>query len=220
MSKMPFRTVLALFPLLVAPVLAEVPDTEAPAPSYGLAFSVLDPEHALRDSVAPDIRQRIVQRVQAETSRGDVWTATMFSGLAAVSAELDRLQAEGRLDGPSRQDIAKLAAVALADFLVEAHAELLPALATFTEESETLGDSPIERICACDKSGSRACGCQVHETGAACSYSVMCPTVLRAACSAVNLHLCIAETMGQIFLAEPRMLRPSEESRELPKRTR
>ena len=220
MNTKPFRAILALFPLLAAPALAEATMPEAPPPSYGLAFSVLDPGKALRDSVAPDIRERIVQRVHADTRRGDVWTTTMFSGLAVVSGELDRLAAEGHLDGPARQDIAKLAAVALADFLVEVHAELLPALATFTEDTQTLGNSPIERICECDKSGSRACGCLVNQGGSACTYSVICPSVLRASCSAVNLHLCIAETVGEIFFAEPRELRPSEAPRARPARTR
>jgi len=209
----------ALITLLATPALAQVEIDEAPPPSYGTAFAVLDPDHAVRDAVAPDIAQRVVHRVQGDTARGELWTETMFSALAAVSSEVGRLDREGRLDGPSRRDVATLATIAVADFLVDAHPELLPVLTGFSEDLEPL-DSPIERLCECDKSGSRACGCQVGSTGSgSCNYKVLCPSVLRAACSAVNLHLCIAETLSGLFVPERDDPRPADGQRR-PVRTR
>ena len=209
MSKKSFRATLALFLLLGAPALAGVTMPEAPPPSYGLAFSLLDPDHAIRDSVAADLRDGLVQRVESDTVRGELWTETMFSALAAVSAEINRLADEGRLDAAGRPDVGALAAIAVADILVHAHPELGPALGALSD----LQGSPIEEICACDKSGSRACGCEVREKGGDCVYTVLCPTYGRAFCSAVNLEMCITKAVFGLFSPDHTGLRSGDATR-------
>jgi hypothetical protein len=206
--------------VLAGPAVARGVTPEAVAPAYGIAFSVLDPDRSVRDAVAPDLTQRILVRLQEGAARGELWSETMFSALAAVSAELTEIDREGRLEASSRRETASVAAIAVVDFVVDAHPELLPALAGFTEDAGTMG-SPIERICECDKSGSKACGCQVSSTGSGdCNYSVLCPSALRAACSLVNLNLCIAETVSSVFSPERREVLPGEGSRTRPARTR
>ena len=216
MSKNPFRAILAILPLLAAPALAEVARPEAPPPSYGLAFSVLDPAQVLRDAVDPDLRDRIVRRVESDTVRGELWTETMFSALRAVSAELNLLHEEGRLDATVRKDVGALAAVAVADTLVHAHPELGPVLGALSD----LQGSPIEEICACDKSGSRACGCEVRQKGGDCNYDVLCPTYGQAFCSAVNLEMCITKAVFGLFSPEHGGLRSDDASRSSGLRTR
>ena len=217
MNTKPFRAILALFPLLAAPALAEVTMPEAPPPSYGLAFSVLDPEHVVRNAVDPDLRDRLVQRVESDTVRGALWTETMFSALAAVTAEVNRLQDEGRLDAAGRKDIGALAAIAVADTLVHTHPELGPALGALAD----LQDSPIEEICECDKSGSRACGCDVRQKGAGdCNYDVLCPSFGKALCSTVNLEMCITKTVMGLFSPTHGVSRPGNATRAGGERTR
>jgi hypothetical protein len=216
MNTKPFRAILALFPLLATPALAEVAMPEAPPPSYGLAFSVLDPDRAVRDAVDPDVRDRLVQRVESDTVRGSVWTETMFSALTAVTAELNRLNDEGRLDAAGRKDVGALAAITVADTLVHVHPELGPALGALAD----LQGSPIEEICDCDKSGSRACGCDVREKGGDCVYDVLCPSFGRALCSTVNLEMCITKAVFGLFSPNSGVSRPEDTTRSSGARTR
>jgi len=190
----------AILPLLATPALAQVAIAEARSGSSGIAFSTLDPDQTIRKAVDRDVSRRIVQRVRRDTTRGEGWTETMFSALAAVSSEINRLDREGRLDGPSRREIGALAAIAVVDVVIDEHPELTPVLAGFSEDEDQYPPSPIERLCACDRSGSEACGCQVTSSGAGeCEYRVLCHGWIRAGCSAVNIELCIAETVVDII---------------------
>ena len=68
------------------------------------------------------------------------------------------------------------------------------------DDAFTEGLSPIESMCECDKRGSRACGCLVISTGSgSCEYKVACPTFGKAFCSALNVELCIAGTVTDVF---------------------
>jgi len=190
--------VVASFSLLAPPSSARTGPVEDPVPAPGVAFSVLDPKGEIRDVVGAEIERRFVERLREETAPSEVWTQTMFSALGVVAAELEGLEREGRLDGPSRREIGALAVIAVVDVLVDRHPGLMPALSGFGGDLDAL-DSPIERLCACDKSGSKACGCSVWSTGpGSCNYRVLCNHWTRAACSAINLEMCIAQTVFEI----------------------
>lgn len=172
-----------------------------PLQTFGPATAMLDPAQTLRRSVDPGIAGEIAGRLQRDTHRGDVWTETLFGTLAVATAEIHELSADGRLSDSNRRKIAALTAVLIVDRVVELHPEQLPVVGA-SLSSSTEGPSPIERICECDKRGSRACGCRVYNTGAgSCEYRVLCPSVLKAGCSAVNVEMCIADTVLGIFSA-------------------
>lgn len=171
-----------------------------PSRADGPAMAILDPGHDLRRAVDLDVAGEIVGRLQREAHRGSVWTETLFGTLAVATAKIHEFSAEGRMSESNRHEIAALTALLVVDRVVELHPEMLPVVGTTL--SKTSGRSPIERICECDKSGSRACGCRVYNTGAgSCEYKVACPSVLKAGCSAVNVELCVAETVLDIFSA-------------------
>ena len=194
----------AMLPFLANAAPVREPLGDGRSGSDGPAFSRLDPDRSIRGTVDRDVSRRIVQGVQRDTRRGEIWTETLFSALGAVSAEITRLDREGRLAGPSRHEIGALAVIAVLDAVVAEHPELEPALNGFAEDLDQLEASPVERICSCDRSGSKACGCSVLSTGPGeCNYKVQCPTLGRAFCSAVNLEMCVAESVMDIVHLAP-----------------
>jgi len=172
-----------------------------PLRTDGPAMALLDPEQQLRRTVDPEIAGEVAGRLQREAHRGRVWTETLFETLAVASAQINELSANGRMSDFNRTEIAALTALLVVDKVVELHPEIAPVVAAnLSDSSDDL--SPIERICACDQRGSRACGCRVMSTGAgSCEYRVMCPGLLKAGCSAVNIEMCIAETVIGIVSA-------------------
>jgi hypothetical protein len=171
-----------------------------PSRSEGPAIAMLDPERSLRRAVDIEVAGEIVGRLQREAHRGSVWTETMFDTLAVATGKIHEFSVDGRMEDSNRHEIAALTALLVVDRVVELHPEMLPVVGASLSMSS--GGSPIERICACDKSGSRSCGCKVQNTGSgSCEYKVMCPSVLKAGCSAVNVELCVAQTVLGIFSA-------------------
>jgi hypothetical protein len=163
-------------------------------------MAILDPGQDLRRSVDLEVAGEMVGRLQREAHRGGVWTETLFGTLAVATAKIHEFSADGRMSESNRHEIAAMTALLVVDRVVELHPEMLPVVGASL--SRTSGSSPIERICECDKRGSRACGCRVYNTGpGSCEYKVACPSVLKAGCSAVNVELCIAETVLEIFTA-------------------
>jgi hypothetical protein len=170
-----------------------------PLQTDGPAMALLDPEQQLRRVVDPEIAGELAGRLQREAHRGHVWTETLFATLAVATAQINELDASGRMSDSNRHEIAALTALLVVDKIVELHPGLAPVVAANLSGSDD-DPSPIERICACDRRGSRACGCRVLSTGAgSCEYRVMCPGVLKAGCSAVNIEMCIAETVIGLF---------------------
>jgi len=172
-----------------------------PLQTDGPAMALLDPEQQLRRAVDPEIAGELAGRLQREAHRGHVWTETLFDTLAVATAQIDELHASRRMSDSDRHEIAALTALLVVDKVVELHPEIAPVVA-----ANLLGSdddlSPIERMCACDRRGSIACGCRVQSTGAgSCEYRVMCPGLFKAGCSAVNIEMCIAETVFGIFSA-------------------
>jgi hypothetical protein len=173
-----------------------------PIQSVGPAAALLDPDKGLRRSVDPKIAGGIVDRLQQETRRGSVWTETLFGTLAVATAEIHELIADGRMDESNRREIAALTVLLVVDRVVELHPEHLPVVGASVSRPSG-GTSPIEKICECDRRGSIACGCRVQSTGpGSCEYRVMCPSYFSAGCSAVNIELCIADTILGIFTAK------------------
>ena len=165
----------------------------------GPATGLLDPDERLRRAVDPEIAGELADRLRREAHRGRVWTETLFGALAVATAEIDELTLGGRMNDSNRHEIAALTALLVVDQVVEIHPELGPVVAANLSQSRD-DRSPIERICDCDRRGSRACGCQVQSTGPGrCEYRVLCPGMLRAVCSAVNVEMCIAETVIEII---------------------
>ena len=202
---MSMRTLVGSIVLCAAAVALAAPTTLGraadPMQAFGPATAMLDPGQSLRRTVDPEIAGEIAGRLQRDTHRGSVWTETLFGTLAVATAEIHELSADGRMSDSNRREIAALTAVFIVDRVVELHPEQLPVVGASLSRSSG-GPSPIERICECDKRGSRACGCRVYNTGAgSCEYRVLCPTVLKAGCSAVNVEMCIAETVLAIFSA-------------------
>jgi hypothetical protein len=202
---MSIRTLLRSLVFLAVVAAIHGPGVRAEAgrrpPVNGPAVNMLDPGHELRRAVAPGVTAEIASRLRRNVERGIVWTETMFATLAVATAEIHELDRDGRMTDSNRHEIAAMTALLVVDTVVELHPELLPAVgASLSRVAATA--SPIERICQCDKSGSRACGCRVIETGpGSCEYRVMCPSVLNALCSAVNVEMCVAETVTGILTA-------------------
>ena len=115
---------------------------------------MLDPGQSLRRAVGPEIAGEIAGRLQRDTHRGSVWTETLFGTLAVATAEIHELDADGRMSDSNRREIAALTAVLIVDRVVELHPEQLPVVGASLSRSSG-GPSPIERICECDKRGSR-----------------------------------------------------------------
>lgn len=180
--------------LALSPAVAGPP---GPARPDGPALSLADPDHTLRRSVDPAVVARLHGRLEREPLRGRVWTETLFRTLAAVASEIDALEMQGQLDGDTRREIGALSVLLAVDEIVDAHPELEP---TVTYALASVGPSPIERICMCDKRGSIACGCHVSSTGPGeCEYRVQCPSYMKAGCSVVNFEMCISETVIDII---------------------
>lgn len=172
-----------------------------PIQTAGPVADMLDPEKSLRRAVDPKIADGIADRLQQETHRGSVWTETLFGALAVATAEIHALDADGRMSDSNRREIAALTVLLVVDRVVELHPEQLPVVGASVSRP-TGGASPIEKICECDMRGSIACGCRVQSTGpGSCEYRVMCPSFFSAGCSAVNVELCIADTILGIFTA-------------------
>jgi hypothetical protein len=202
MSKKTLVASIALSVLFVASVApCAFAKSADPIRIAGPATAMLDPGQSLWRSVDRKVAREIVDRLQQETQRGSVWTETMFGTLAVATAELHELDAEGRMTDSNRREIAALTALVVVDRIVELHPEQLPVVGASMSRA-TGQPSPVERMCDCDKRGSVACGCNVYQTGAgSCEYKVLCPTLRGAACSAVNVELCVAETVLGIFTA-------------------
>ena len=192
--------------VLIAAVVASAAPSMAgrvidPSRADGPAMAMLDPGQSLRRAVDLEVASEIVGSLQREAHRGSVWTETLFGTLAVATAKIHEFSDDGRMTDSSRHDIAALVVLSVVDRVVELHPELLPVVGA-TLSKAFGGPSPIERICDCDKRGSQACGCRVFNTGAgSCEYKVMCPSVLKAGCSAINIELCVAETVLSIFSA-------------------
>jgi len=202
---MSMRTLVGSIVLCAAVVASAAPTALGrvadPLQTFGPATAMLDPGQSLRRSVGPEIAGEIAGRLQRDTHRGGVWTETLFGTLAVATAEIHELSADGRLSDSNRRKIAALTAVLIVDRVIELHPEQLPVVGASLSRPSG-GPSPIERICECDKRGSRACGCRVYNTGAgSCEYRVLCPGLLKAGCSAVNVEMCVAETVLGIFSA-------------------
>jgi len=192
----PILCVALLGLLMTIPALAARGDARPPSASV---TARIDPDRQIRRAVDPDVADRIAHALQRKTRRGQVWTETMFDALAVASAELSLLAEHGILAEHGRHEIAAYAVLTIVETVVDLHPELESTVATKSTFDEP---SPIEKICACDKRGSAACGCTVYKTGAGgCQYRVGCPGMLKAGCSAVNLEMCIAQTVFDLLIA-------------------
>jgi hypothetical protein len=165
-------------------------------PAVSQTFSLLDPDGEISRRIDPDIASHLVDRLRRETRRSPSGGQTLFDALRVAASELEALESRGVLDSDNRPVIGAFVVLAVVDLMVERHPRLALDLRT---RSSSDGTSPIERMCSCDRSGSRACGCLVSSTGSGtCQYRVWCGSFLRAACSAVNLELCIAREVIDI----------------------
>ncbi|HXV76034.1 MAG TPA: hypothetical protein VD788_06890 [Candidatus Polarisedimenticolaceae bacterium] len=196
MKQTAWRVALATFLVLaVWPVAAE---SRRPPVDVGPAFDLLDPTGEVLATVDEEIAGRMIARLKRETRRTEGLPEATFEALAIASSELRALDSAGALETESRPAIGALAMIAVVDALVEHFPEIEGRLAAQTRSDEP---SPIEKICTCDRSGSRACGCLVVSTGGGgCQYRVSCGTWGSATCSAVNFEMCIArEVIGIVW---------------------
>lgn len=168
---------------------------EKPRRSEPTLFESHPAAEAARDSVDPHLGARLRGELERRVARGATWAETLFHALSVMSAQIDALEREGVLRR-DRVSIGAFLTVSVLQLMVDLHPELRDEV----DDAFTEGLSPIERMCECDKRGSRACGCLVISTGSgSCEYKVSCPTYGKALCSAVNVELCIADAITDIF---------------------
>ena len=148
-----------------------------------------------RRSIDPGLGARLRGELERRVARGTNWPETLFNALSVMAAQIDTLERDGILQ-KDRVSIGAFLTVSVLELMIDLHPELRDKI----DDAFTEGLSPIERMCDCDKRGSRACGCLVISTGAgSCEYKVSCPTFGRAFCSAVNVELCVADTITNIL---------------------
>jgi hypothetical protein len=163
----------------------------------GRVFDWFDPTGEIRAAVDPAIAERLVGRIRAEARRDPSWAASMFESLSVMSSELQLLASSGALETKARPAIGAIAMISVLDSLVGMYPELASRVAAHSRTEE----SPIEKICSCDRGGSRACGCLVVSTGSgSCQYVVSCATLGGAFCSAVNFEMCVAREVIDVFM--------------------
>ena len=166
-----------------------------PGPPEETLFERHAAAQAARQSIDPRLGARVRGELERRIARGATWPETLFNALAVMAAQIDALEREGVLQN-DRVSIGAFLTVSLLQLMIDLH----PELADDVDDAFTEGLSPIEELCDCDKRGSRACGCLVVSTGAgSCEYRVSCSSFGKAFCSAVNVELCIADTITGVF---------------------
>ena len=118
----------------------------------GPAFDTWDADGAIRTAVPATVQDHVWKAVQGAAWDPDP-VATFESALALARAPLARAEADGLLAGTEPCDVNGFVLLAT----LEVTASLHPHVASGFVGNKYA--SPIERLCECDKAGSRACGC-------------------------------------------------------------
>ena len=168
----------------------------------GPLLELADPDGMISRSLDPGLVDGLLASLRRGIIRSDAPERTALDAARLASDLLRDPLAAAPPGSEESLALQRLALIAALETTAELHPELRDDLADAWRQSQ--GPSPVEILCECIRSGSWACGCQVHETGpGACEFGVNCQTHWGATCFGINIDGCVARVIMTIIRAAP-----------------